>query len=263
MRIIKLLLFLLLVQVGFSQEFYVQIRVENVTDLIGMSIYIGYDSLIVEVPDNNFNLEGTQINIQDLGFLSNSTLLVSLKKDHNGIECPGTLIIGYSSIPPSPISGNGNCFRITFNRLIIGDSNIHFILDKSSIQNEEGEIEAEWFVGVVDSTNDVARVILEVIDPNSVNPEINPNKYNLVQNYPNPFNSITIIEFSIGSQNNVRLDVFDILGQKIKTLIDKEMLKGKHKVIFNSKNIATGNYYYYLIIENNKFIQCKKMTILK
>jgi len=261
--IIWLMVLLLLAQVGFSQEVYVQVRVENVIDLIGMSIYIGYDPITIEVYDMNSDLEGTQIDIQELGLLSNPVLLAGLKKDVNANEQPGTLIIGYSSVPSLPISGDGDCFKITFNKLTTGDNNIHFILDKSSIQNESGIIEAEWFVDDVDRTNDVARVILEITDPSDIDPEVKPHTYNLAQNYPNPFNPSTTIEFSIGSYNNVSLVLFDVLGRKIKTLIDGEILQGNYRIMLNGENMSTGNYYYHLNVGNNKFNQSRKMTILK
>ena len=109
----KLLLFLLTIQIGFSQEFMATIRVENVIDLVGMSVYINYNPQTIEVIDSDLNEPGTQLKTINHNFLPNSTLLTSLKKDSNTeVEEVGTLIIGYTSTPLNPITGDGDCFSI-------------------------------------------------------------------------------------------------------------------------------------------------------
>ena len=259
----KIILFLLLLaQVGFSQDFYVMIRVENVTDLIGMSMYINYDPSIVEVPDIDNSLPGTQVGTEDLEFLPNSTLLVSIKKDADEVEEPGTLIVGYTAVPPATISGDGDCFTIKFRTLAGGDSGIQFVLDKSSIQDINGEMEAEWYVNDVDRTNDVARVILEVKDATPVDPDPIPLTFALEQNYPNPFNPTTVIEYTMESKEHVVISVYDVLGKEIVTLVNDIKPMGRYKVYFNGENLATGQYYYYMSV-GNRLVDTRKMTILK
>ncbi|RKX26129.1 MAG: hypothetical protein DRP47_08700 [Candidatus Zixiibacteriota bacterium] len=98
-----------------------------------------------------------------------------------------------------------------------------------------------------------------------------PTTFTLRQNYPNPFNPTTTIEFSInggenGGMQRVSLDVFNILGQHVKSLIDRELPAGNHEVIWDASNdrgrqVATGIYLYKLQIDNNR--QTKKMLFLK
>ena len=93
------------------------------------------------------------------------------------------------------------------------------------------------------------------------------NSFNLMQNYPNPFNPETTIEYSIPKRGKVLLTIFDVLGRKVKTLVDKEQNPGNHKVSWDSKDKA-GNYvssgtYFYRIEYENKFVATKKLILLK
>ncbi len=88
-----------------------------------------------------------------------------------------------------------------------------------------------------------------------------PEEYHLSQNYPNPFNPSTTINFSIPSAQLVVLKVYNILGQQVKTLINKEMQAGNFKVNFKADNLSSGIYFYKLQAGN--FSQVKKMIFLR
>ncbi len=87
-------------------------------------------------------------------------------------------------------------------------------------------------------------------------------KFTLYQNYPNPFNPSTVIKFSIKEQSNVSLDVFNTLGQKVATLINKELSAGNYKYTFDGSKLSSGVYFYRLK-SGNSFVQIKKMLLLK
>ena len=91
--------------------------------------------------------------------------------------------------------------------------------------------------------------------------EIVPEEYELYQNYPNPFNPSTNIKFNLPEAGNVRLDIFNILGENVTTLIDEEMSAGTHNVIFDAGNLPSGIYIYRL--QTNSFSQTKKMLFIK
>ncbi len=92
--------------------------------------------------------------------------------------------------------------------------------------------------------------------------EVNkPTRYYLSQNYPNPFNPTTSIEFSTPERSHVSLTVYDVLGNKVATLVDGWMESTNHKVIFNAANLASGIYYYTLSTGN--FTSTKKLILLK
>ncbi len=86
-------------------------------------------------------------------------------------------------------------------------------------------------------------------------------KINLFQNYPNPFNPATTIEYQIPTAGYVNLTVYNILGKKIKTLVDKFTDAGKHNVTFNAPNLPSGIYIYK--ITAGKFSEVRKMQLIK
>ncbi len=97
-------------------------------------------------------------------------------------------------------------------------------------------------------------------------PAMLPQKFNLYQNYPNPFNSHTTIMFDIAEPGNVELVIYNILGQKINTLIDQQMQPGTHRFIWDGKNkagnsISSGIYFYRLTSSDKTSI--KKLLLLK
>ncbi len=93
-----------------------------------------------------------------------------------------------------------------------------------------------------------------------------PAKFTLNQNYPNPFNPTTNISFNLGKSERVTLAVYNMLGQKIKTLVDKQLPAGAHQITWNGKDeagraMASGVYYYRLETESQQ--ATKKMLLLK
>ncbi len=87
------------------------------------------------------------------------------------------------------------------------------------------------------------------------------NTYNISNNYPDPFNPSTTIEFNLPKATNVRIEIFNIAGQKISTLLNKKMPAGSHQVEFNAQNLSSGIYYYR--IEAGEFQDVKKMVLIK
>jgi hypothetical protein len=95
-----------------------------------------------------------------------------------------------------------------------------------------------------------------------VNVEVNtPDKFELFQNYPNPFNPSTLIKFSLPEKEQVNLNVYNISGELVQTLINQRMDEGYYEVIFSAVNFASGVYYY--TIRAGSFIDTKKMIIIK
>jgi hypothetical protein len=76
--------------------------------------------------------------------------------------------------------------------------------------------------------------------------QVLPSKVDLFANYPNPFNPVTTIEYSIPTLQVVRLFLFDILGQRVRVLVDDLQESGLHRVEFNASGLASGVYFYQL-----------------
>lgn len=105
---------------------------------------------------------------------------------------------------------------------------------------------------------------------NNITTDVNTNvkeelNYNLYQNYPNPFNPVTTIRYNIpkGTNNisSVQLKVYDILGQEITTLVNKNQNPGSYSVKFDASNLTSGIYLYQLRVDG--YSSFKKMMVLK
>ena len=91
-------------------------------------------------------------------------------------------------------------------------------------------------------------------------------EYALDYNFPNPFNSNTIIKYSIPNLSQVKLVIFNLLGEEIKTLVNEYKPAGNYEIEFNShsgevRNLPSGVYFYQLRAGN--FVETKKMLLLK
>ena len=93
-----------------------------------------------------------------------------------------------------------------------------------------------------------------------------PLTFNLYDNYPNPFNPTTSITFDLSTESPVKLEIYDIAGHKIITLINEQRQAGTYQVIWNGQDnlgnsVASGLYVYR--IQAGTFVQFKKMLFLK
>lgn len=88
-----------------------------------------------------------------------------------------------------------------------------------------------------------------------------PTEFKLMRNYPNPFNLATTIEFAVLVAGKYSLKVYNILGQEVANLFDKEWNVGTHRVTFNASMIATGVYIYRF--SGNNVSMTKKMLLMK
>ncbi|MBK7378534.1 MAG: T9SS type A sorting domain-containing protein [Ignavibacteriales bacterium] len=89
-----------------------------------------------------------------------------------------------------------------------------------------------------------------------------PIKFTLIQNYPNPFNPITKITFEIPFQTEVRITLYDITGQEIKTLTNQKYEAGFHSVVINADDLSSGVYLYRMTTLSG-YTAVKKLTIIK
>jgi photosystem II stability/assembly factor-like uncharacterized protein len=89
----------------------------------------------------------------------------------------------------------------------------------------------------------------------------NPDKFSLEQNYPNPFNPRTIINYKLPITNYVDLSIYNLLGQKVVTLVSEKQQAGSYQVEWDASGFASGVYYYR--IEAGKFVAVRKMVLLR
>ncbi|GBD92053.1 hypothetical protein BMS3Abin04_02786 [bacterium BMS3Abin04] len=126
----------------------------------------------------------------------------------------------------------------------------HLSLNKTSEQNEQLYI-ANYKTG--------EPVNVTGVDENG-KPNL-PKVFSLEQNYPNPFNPSTIIKYQVPNSGYVSLKIYDVLGEEVSSLVNKEQAAGSYEISFNASNLTSGIYFYQLKSGNN--IQVKKMMLLK
>ena len=88
-----------------------------------------------------------------------------------------------------------------------------------------------------------------------------PSAYTLEQNYPNPFNPTTTIRFAVPRHSQVSLILYNILGQTIATLVDKQLPAGEYQVTLNGDRLSSGVYFYRIVAGD--FVQARKLVLLK
>ncbi len=110
----------------------------------------------------------------------------------------------------------------------------------------------EDYVGEQDITN---------CEQVSIVDEVLPITYNLSNPYPNPFNPNTTIEFFVPNSKLVTVKVYDIIGDEINTIINNELFSGNHTINWNGSNEPNG--VYFIIMESGRFMDMKKVILLK
>ena len=98
--------------------------------------------------------------------------------------------------------------------------------------------------------------------------DILPQNYSLSQNYPNPFNPSTTIRYVLPQKSNVKIQIFNTIGQQVVTLVKGEMNAGFQQAQWNAGNVASGIYFYRLIATPEEgggkpFVETKKMQLLR
>jgi hypothetical protein len=145
-----------------------------------------------------------------------------------------------------------------------------FVKDQPLVMTTGDIIE---FGFVVDSPADPGMVrdyIIRAVgryEPSSLSVESQlPGRYQLYANYPNPFNPVTTIRYDLPDASQVKLEVYNVLGQRVVTLVDESQEAGHHQVDWNSADsdgrpVSSGIYFYRLTAD--EYIETKKMMLLK
>ncbi len=122
----------------------------------------------------------------------------------------------------------------------------------------------QFFMAGGIESNNIARWTKDNVATDITDDEIRPslpNEYVLNQNYPNPFNPTTEISFTLPKNSNVTLEVFNILGQKVSTLVNGYKSVGTYFIKWDASDFASGIYLYKL--STDEFSDVKKMTLMK
>ncbi len=111
------------------------------------------------------------------------------------------------------------------------------------------------------TSQDVFRFVADTSYVTGVPVNARASEFKLFDNYPNPFNPTTVIQFVVGTYGHTSLQVYDVLGREVKTLVNEEQLPGTYNVTFDATNLASGVYFYRL--QASGFTSAKRMLYLK
>ncbi len=150
-------------------------------------------------------------------------------------------------------------YPVTLEWIINPDNGLNYLMPADSILgkgsmalNKSGSVSFSRLNGRINmlaSTNDIEGV------------ELTPSEFKLRQNYPNPFNPSTSIKYQLPEKTHVKVEVFNMLGQSIKILVDEEKPAGYYETEFTPVNLASG--VYICNIKAGKFDQSVKMVYMK
>ena len=131
----------------------------------------------------------------------------------------------------------------------------------------------EWTVHVTDGIDTVeadnAPFSITIDGANALSAYLEgllPDEFALRQNYPNPFNPVTTLRYDLPEQTHVNITVYDMLGRKVRTILNQQQDPGYKSVIWNATNdygkpVSAGIYLYQ--IQAGEYMQTKKMVLLK
>jgi len=177
--------------------------------------------------------------------------VVSTNYDKNGV-----LSVGATDLSGAldPISKNGVLLILKYvvnSQLSYGDSSQVILSDIYASNSQLSKVNVIPQNGKVIVSN-----ITSVGQQNKI-----PNEYSLSQNYPNPFNPSTLIEYSLKNDGKVTINIYNILGELVTSLVNGYQSAGNYKVVWNASQFSSGIYFYR--IKSGDFSQIKKMVLIK
>ena len=181
------------------------------------------------------------------------------------------LVWDFVSDPETPDSNLLYQFVQNPQYLLLNYENSDGRLQLSSLPGSSGEALLEFTVtddsGASDC--DTITVILEtIVGIGDIPASLVPKEYFLDQNYPNPFNPTTTLRFGLPQESWVRIDLFNLQGQLLRTIEQNQRPAGIHKIVFEATDLASGIYFYRLTVgsltgQATGFTQIKKMILVR
>jgi protocatechuate 3,4-dioxygenase beta subunit len=214
------------------------------------------DATVIKLTSGS--LTAINVTLQAIPRLTSSGQIVGTIHSNAGTALPGTLVTIKSSsgatVASAITDGNG---VYTVTGLTQGSYSITASIAQYSSQQQSATYDPSFGSTTVSNFSMSTASVTAVKDPAGNVPA----KFELHNNYPNPFNPSTIISFTLPVNSLVRLQVYNILGQKVAELINKQMNAGNYNVTFNADKLSSGVYLYRL--EAGQFTATKKMILTK
>lgn len=223
------------------------------TDSVPPQMPAKLDCVIVQ-PDTVFFLkpddfeENNQFSITNISThtVNVDTLVVTENWSYELFDLKGEILSYPIAIPP----GDSTTVAIVPALLTGGGFSGRLLADTLSVIMDVGQ---DTVIIVINS--DLVGAVSDPIDENAVT------SFALWQNYPNPFNPSTTIQFALPKAVHVKIEVFNLLGQRVTTLLDKSLTAGSHKVEFEAQQLASE--VYVVRMAAGAFRSARKMLYLK
>ncbi len=169
----------------------------------------------------------------------------------------GVIIISTPSISHFMNCGNNRYVELQFTQ---NGNAINATIPLDSLSALEGYYQLFVMVDDIPSVGKIIKVRPASPSPVELDRGV-PVKFELKQNYPNPFNPTTMIRYELSGISRVKLQIYDLLGQEVATLLDKELPAGIYEIPFDGSGLASGTYIYVLRIK--EYVLKKKMLLMK
>ncbi|NWF87951.1 MAG: T9SS type A sorting domain-containing protein [Ignavibacteriaceae bacterium] len=231
---------------------------------------IEFDVLIKSV-DSSFTLTSYQCSfLFNSEIINNGELIFSYVEGSSKLNNPPSFGIGINTCDGEP--------KLTFASMAGLDtiSNENTLVGKFQLINTTDFAEVDpnitWSFGGFVSTIITGDLFQDITKPASHTSNLalssdnidsnSPAEYQLSQNFPNPFNPATKIRINLKSESQIRLIVYNLLGEEIRELANHRLTAGSYEFTFESENLPSGTYIYRLEA-NNQTVDTKKMIVLK
>lgn len=235
------------------------INTDNI-ELNGFTILVNSSTIFINHANQPISLTDLSTNqFVEVKMIKNadSSLLALRIKIEDGINF--SKVNGFTGIVNNSLIHLPNGTYSINDQTIIIDNNYNVI---SANQLVNGQQVIVWGLLDAASNKTALQIQSKVLSPTSVeNNNVIVNNFVLEQNFPNPFNPSTVISFTIQADQQVTLKVINAVGEEVKTLVNNNLSKGTHNIIFNAAGLSSGLYFYRL--ESNNQVQVKKMMLLK
>jgi len=181
-------------------------------------------------------------------------------------------ILAVKDFPRDPFPGygiqtNGEWWNVaTFNMRTAAQGDGVFHNDAFIIGNQVDNgnlVLVDYITGEINNNNvELAFARLKVETTVGIDEKIGqPTSFSLSQNYPNPFNATTTISYNLPEESDVTIDLYDIMGRKIETLVSGAQSAGTHSVVWDASNVSSGVYLYRIIAGN--YTETRRCNLLK
>jgi PKD repeat protein len=226
------------------------------TNAFGSDTQTKINYITVTVPSETF-MHVADITVTREGKKNQNAIATVTVVDQDGVPVSGATVLGYFNAPNNAIKtgvtdGSGVAV-ITSDRTRSAPADWCFTVTDVQLSGATYDAAANVVTTACESGPAAMGAMYHASDM--------PNSSTLHQNYPNPFNPTTEISFTLSSASHVKLEVFNIVGQQVATLVDGQLGGGYHTFTFDGNSVASGVYFYRLTTED--YAETRSMVLLK